>query len=63
MVDTDAIAHELTETGGAAMPAIRKLFGPDAVDPDGAMNRKRMRDLVFADPAARSARSRRCCTR
>jgi dephospho-CoA kinase len=50
IVDTDVISHELTRNNGAAMPAIRKLFGPDAVEPNGAMNRKKVRDLVFADP-------------
>jgi len=50
IVDTDVISHELTQKGGTAMSAIRKLFGPDAVEPNGAMNRKKVRDLVFADP-------------
>ena len=52
IVDTDAIAHELTASGGLAVPEIRKLFGETAIGPDGAMDRKRMRDHVFADPAA-----------
>ena len=50
VVDTDAIAHELTGTGGAAVPEVKRLFGSAFVDPAGAMNRKRMRDLVFSDP-------------
>jgi dephospho-CoA kinase len=49
VVDTDAIAHELTGPGGAAIPEIKRLFGGAFVDASGAMNRKRMRDLVFAD--------------
>jgi dephospho-CoA kinase len=53
VVDTDAIAHELTEKGGAAMAAIEKLFGPEAVSADGSMDRKWVRSRVFADPAAR----------
>lgn len=53
LVDTDVIAHELTEKGGAAMPAIEKLFGAEALSGDGSLNRKRMRDRVFADPAAK----------
>ena len=53
IVDTDAIAHELTASGGLAVPEIRKLFGETAIGPDGAMDRKRMRDHVFADPAAK----------
>ena len=53
VVDTDAIAHELTTSGGLAMDEIRKLFGPEFVAPSGAMDRKKMRDRVFADPAAK----------
>lgn len=53
IVDTDAIAHELTRTGGAAIPQIREMFGDASIAPDGAMDRKKVRDLVFADPAAR----------
>ena len=53
VVDTDVIAHELTEKGGAAMTAIEKLFGPDAVSADGSMDRRKVRERVFADPAAK----------
>ena len=49
VVDTDAIAHELTGAGGAAVPEITRLFGRAFVDSSGAMDRKRMRDLVFSD--------------
>ena len=53
VVDTDAIAHELTGPGGAALPEVRRLFGDSYLAPSGAMDRKRMRDLVFADAEAR----------
>jgi dephospho-CoA kinase len=49
VVDTDAIAHELTAPGGAAIPEIQRQFGKAFVDASGAMDRKRMRDLVFSD--------------
>jgi len=49
VVDTDAIAHELTGAGGAAIPEVKRLFGPASVDSTGAMDRRRMRDLVFSD--------------
>ena len=54
VVDTDAIAHALTGQGGAAVPEVAKLFGTQFVR-DGAMDRKKMRDHVFADPAAKRA--------
>jgi dephospho-CoA kinase len=53
VVDTDSIAHELTEKGGSALPEIRRLFGKDFISDDGAMDRQRMRELAFSDPAAR----------
>jgi dephospho-CoA kinase len=53
VVDTDAIAHELTEKGGGALPEISRLFGKNFISGDGAMDRSRMRELAFSDPAAR----------
>jgi len=54
VVDADALAHGLTQPGGLAMPAIRAAFGDDFVDAGGAMDRAKMRALVFADPAAKA---------
>ena len=53
IVDTDQIAHQLTRTGGAALPSIRKEFGDEFIDSSGAMDRAKMRQLVFADGAAK----------
>lgn len=53
IVDTDVIAHRLTAPGGLAMPAILAEFGAGLATPEGALNRPAMRQLVFADPAAR----------
>jgi len=55
LVDTDAIAHALTTPGGAAMPALRQRFGDDVADASGALDRGRMRALVFSDPDAKRA--------
>jgi dephospho-CoA kinase len=54
VIDTDQIAHSLTAPGGAAMPALIAEFGADYATPDGAMDRAKMRALVFADPGARA---------
>jgi dephospho-CoA kinase len=54
VIDTDQIAHSLTAPGGAAMPALVAEFGPAFATPAGALDRALMRDLVFADPAARA---------
>ena len=52
VVDTDAIAHELTASGGAALPHIERQFGKAFIS-GGALDRKRMRERVFADPQAK----------
>jgi len=49
IVDTDRIAHQLTATGGIAIPAIRSAFGSDIITTDGAMDRPKMRTLAFTD--------------
>ncbi|MSQ49151.1 MAG: dephospho-CoA kinase [Betaproteobacteria bacterium] len=54
VVDTDAIAHELTGPDGAAIPEVKRQFGGALVDASGAMNRERMRDLVFSDRQQRA---------
>src|SRR5574341_322754 len=54
VVETDAIAHELTEKGGSAVAEIGRLFGKNFIA-DGALDRARMRNHVFADPAAKRA--------
>ena len=53
VVDSDALAQALTAPGGAAIPAIAAAFGADMIAADGAMDRARMRALVFAQPAER----------
>jgi len=53
IIDTDVIAHDLTRANGAAMPAICATFGREVVRADGALDRARMRERVFSDPAAR----------
>lgn len=54
IVDTDVIAHSLTASGGAAMPAIIAAFGAEFADANGALDRPRMRALVFSDAKAKA---------
>lgn len=54
LVDTDAIAHELTGPSGAAMPSLLAEFGAGIADDGGALDRAAMRRLVFADASARA---------
>jgi dephospho-CoA kinase len=54
IVDTDLIAHSMTAPNGPAMPAIVAEFGPEFADANGAMDRARMRQLVFSDAGAKA---------
>jgi dephospho-CoA kinase len=53
IIDTDLIAHQITAANGKAIAAIEKLFGPEFIDSDGALNRSMMRAFVFKKPEAR----------
>jgi dephospho-CoA kinase len=52
-VDADAIARSVTATGGAAIPAIAERFGAHFIHPQGMLDREKMREHAYADPAAR----------
>ncbi len=54
IIDTDAIAHDLTAPGGAALAELRAAFGPDVFFAGGALDRAALRRIVFANPAARA---------
>jgi dephospho-CoA kinase len=54
LVDTDAIARQLTAAGGAAMPALIAAFGDGIADATGALSREAMRERAFADPEAKA---------
>src|SRR6185437_1859425 len=53
VVDTDAIAHELTQPQGVAITAIRQVFGEKYITDEGALDRKEMLHLVFCDDNSR----------
>jgi len=53
VIDSDAIAHELTAAGGAAIGPIQAAFGGQVIDEHGALDRARMRALAFSDPQQR----------
>ena len=53
IVDTDAIAHELSAAGAAGQRAVGAAFGPEAVAGNGSLDRVWLRDRAFSDPAFR----------
>jgi len=53
IIDTDIIAHSLTQAGGEAIAAIRAAFGNGYITGDGALDRAKMRGLIFSDAEAK----------
>ena len=53
VIDTDLISHQITAPGGKAIPLIATAFGDEFINPEGALNRAKMRALVFNDTGAR----------
>jgi len=53
VIDADQISHELTQHDGAAIPAIRNQFGEEYIAADGALDRAKMRKLIFRDNGCR----------
>ena len=53
VIDSDEIAHGLTQAGGAAVEPICAAFGSSVIGADGALDRAGMRELVFGNAQAR----------
>jgi dephospho-CoA kinase len=54
VIDADAIVHRLQAAGSPLLDELATAFGPEVIGPEGALDRKRLADLVFRDPAARA---------
>ena len=55
VVDADRISRTLQEPGEPCHDAIVAAFGRAVLDPAGRIDRKRLGEMVFADPARRTA--------
>ena len=53
IIDADVLAREVVEPGEPAYPEIVAEFGRDVLQPDGALDRKKLGALVFADAGKR----------
>jgi len=53
VIDTDAIAHTLTQAGASAFDAIIRHFGPSYQLSDGALDRGKLRTKIFSDGDAK----------
>jgi dephospho-CoA kinase len=54
LIDADIVAREVTEPGTAAYREIVEHFGRRVPDDDGFVDRRRLGEIVFADPAQRA---------
>jgi dephospho-CoA kinase len=52
--DADVAARAVVEPGSDALAEVARIFGEDALDGEGRLDRAAMRQRVFADPAARA---------
>ncbi len=53
VIDTDVIAREVVEPGQPALAEIVAAFGPGVLGADGRLDRRRLREIIFAEATAR----------
>jgi dephospho-CoA kinase len=54
VLDADRLARAAVAPGSPGLAEVVAAFGEGVLGPDGGLDRKRMADRVFADPAARA---------
>jgi len=54
VIDTDRIARQVVEPGQEGLEGIIQSFGQDFLDETGSLDRRKMREAIFADPRLRS---------
>jgi dephospho-CoA kinase len=54
LIDTDQVSRDVVTAGSPALAQLVERFGPRILQDDGALDRARLRDIVFSDPAARA---------
>ncbi|XTZ37694.1 dephospho-CoA kinase [Salmonella enterica] len=54
IVDADIIARQVVEPGSPALLAIAERFGAGIVSADGSLNRRLLRERIFASPTDKS---------
>ena len=52
--DADGWAHDAIAPGGPAWQDVRDRFGPEVIDAEGRVDRRRLGAIVFTDDAARA---------
>ena len=54
VIDADKLAREVVEPGQPALDEIAATFGPQVLLPDGRLDRPKLGEIIFADPAQRA---------
>lgn len=54
VVDADLIAREITMAGSETLNKLAKEFGPEIIETDGNLNRKKLGEIVFTDKEKRN---------
>ena len=52
LLEADDVAREVVQPESPALAEIAASFGHDVLQADGSLNRRALREIVFADPAA-----------
>lgn len=53
-IDADIVARDVVMCGEPALAAISEHFGSGILLADGSLDRRQLRDRIFANPAARA---------
>ncbi len=53
VIDADQVARDVVEPGSEGLAEVVEAFGSAVLDDSGALDRRKLRDIVFADPASR----------
>ena len=53
VVDTDRVARDVVAPGQPGLEAVRREFGEGVIRASGDLDRRALREVVFADPTAR----------
>jgi dephospho-CoA kinase len=54
VIDADELAREVVAPGTPVLARVAERFGPAIIGPDGTLDRRALRDIVFSDAAARA---------
>ena len=53
IIDADLVARLVVEPGSETLTQIEQAFGPDVIQADGTMDRAKVGEIIFNDPASR----------